>query len=300
MPFAQLKTVNLHYEHKTKGDTPIIFLHGNFGSGHYWQAYLQNLPDGYCGYALDFRGCGESEATVDGYDIPTLCQDVLDFADQQQLKQFHLVGHSLGGAVAQELAGKAPERIITLTLVSPVPAEGLPSMANVSLSDSFFAPKNLFKLMGNIGIKRALMSSTLSKTMPALDKKGALLQQAIDDALKMDAKAFGGFLATLKNWSGTHLLQHFNFPVLIMWGELDTVIPLQALKNMQLGMQNCRLHTFRSVGHAPQIEHPKAFNKLLNAFICGNDIELHSDAGFVKKSNNLFNRLKLKLSQIFK
>jgi branched-chain amino acid transport system permease protein len=300
MPFIQLASVNLHYEHQTKGDTPIIFLHGNFGSWHYWQPYLQNLPAGYCGYAPDFRGCGDSEVTDSGYDIQTLCQDVLDFAEQLQLTQFHLVGHSLGGAVAQELAAIANNRIISLTLVSPVPAEGLKSLANVCLSDSFFAPKNLFKLMGSFGIKRKLMSAAFRKSMPALDKKNVLLHQAVDDALKMDANAFAGFLSTLKTWSGTQLLQHFNFPVLIMWGELDTVIPLQALKNMQQGIKNCRFHTFRHIGHAPQLEHPKAFNTLLTAFIHGNDIEPATETSQGDKPPGLLKQLKSKLRHLLK
>ncbi|MEO1889198.1 MAG: alpha/beta hydrolase [Cycloclasticus sp.] len=300
MPFIQLKSVNLHYEHQTKGDTAIIFLHGNFGSWHYWQPYLQNLPNGYCGYAPDFRGCGDSEVTDNGYDIQTLCQDILDFADKLQLNQFHLVGHSLGGAVVQEIAAKIPDRIISLTLVAPVPAEGLKSLANVSLSDSFFSPKNLFKLMGTLGIKRKMMSASFRKSMPGLDKHNVLLHQAVDDALKMDIKAFGGFLSTLKTWSGVQLLQHVDFPVLIMWGELDTVIPQQALKNMQQDITNCRFHTFRHVGHAPQIEHPKAFNTLLTAFIHGNDIEATAETKLSEKSTGLLKQLKSKLRRFLK
>ncbi|ORU93009.1 MAG: alpha/beta hydrolase [Cycloclasticus sp. symbiont of Poecilosclerida sp. N] len=300
MPFLKLESLNLHYEHQTKGDTPIIFLHGNFGSWHYWQPFLQNLPDGYCGYAPDFRGCGESQVTDNGYDIKTLSKDILAFADQLELEKFHLVGHSLGGAVAQELAGRVPERIITLTLVSPAPAEGLKSLANVSLSDSIFSAKNIFRSIDRVGLKRKLISISFRKSMPRLAQNKTFFNQALDDATKMDIKAFSGFLKTLKQWNGEHLLQRFNFPVLIMYGELDSVISLQSLKKMEQHINNCIFHTFRHVGHAPQLEQPKAFNKLLSAFIRGKNIKNITESKVANKPTGLFKKLTSKLKYFFK
>ncbi|ORU91617.1 MAG: alpha/beta hydrolase [Cycloclasticus sp. symbiont of Bathymodiolus heckerae] len=297
MPFLQLKPLNLHYEHQTKGNIPIILLHGNFGSWHYWQPYLQSLPDGYCGYAPDFRGCGDSEVTEDGYDIPTLSNDILLFADELQIDKFHLVGHSLGGAVAQQIAGTTPERILTLTLVAPAPAEGLASLKKTSSSSSFFSPQNILKFLDQIGIKRKLISSIFKKTMPGLKSNEAYLNQAVDDALKMDIKAFNGFLETLKNWRGTQLLKSFDFPVLIMHGELDSVIPLEPLKSMQSQIKNCRFHAFRHIGHSPQLEHPKAFNKLLSAFIRGHNIEDLTDR-ILSAPRGIIEQLKLKLKRL--
>ncbi len=293
MPFISLDDLELHYEYQSNGDTPIIFLHGNFGSWHYWQPFLQELPSGYCGYAPDFRGCGDSEVTHHGYDIKTLSQDIAQFADRLKIDTFHLVGHSLGGAVAQELAGTMPERILTLTLVAPAPAEGMESLTNAPASDSFFSAKNIFQFLGTIGLKRKILSATFKKTMPGLNNNKGYLDLVINDALKMDIKAFDGFLTALKNWNGVHLLERFNFPVLIMHGELDSVIPLQPLKNMQQAIKNCRFHAFRNIGHSPQLENTKAFNKLLTAFLHGHTIEATSDNA-LKKPLNIFALLRLK------
>jgi len=299
MPFVQLDTLNLHYEQQIKGDIPIIFLHGNFGSWHYWQPYLQDLPNGLCGYAPDFRGCGDSEVSEGGYDILTLSKDILLFADALQIDKFHLVGHSLGGAVAQQVAGTAPERIITLTLVAPAPAEGIASLKKTPAPDSFFSPQNMFGFFGRIGIKQKMLSAAFKKTMPGIKKTPAYLEQAVNDAIKMDDKAFSGFLETLKTWRGVDLLKSFNFPVLIMHGELDSVIPLQPLKNMQSKITDCHFHAFRHIGHAPQLEHPKAFNKLLSTFICDHSIECTTQPTLEKKLS-LFAQLKKKLKRIFK
>ncbi len=299
MPFIQLEHLNVHYEHQSNGDIPIILLHGNFGSWHYWQPFLQQLPNGFQGYAPDFRGCGDSEVTSSGYDIETLSEDILQFADQLKLDKFHLVGHSLGGAVAQQLAGTNADRIITLTLVAPAPAEGMASLKNISNQGSFFSPEHIFHFLGTIGLKRKLLMTTFKKAMPRLNYNKFYLNLIVEDALKMDIKAFNGFLSTLKKWNGTHLLKHFKFPVLIMHGDLDSVIPLQPLKNMQQHIDNCRFHTFHGVGHSPQLEQPKAFNKVLTAFMEGHKIEPITEESF-KKPLSLFAQLKLKLKRIFK
>ena len=300
MPFIQLESLNIHYEQQGKGTTPIILLHGNFGSWHYWQPFLQSMPDGYCAYAPDFRGCGDSQVTDSGYDVDTLCQDITQLADHLKLDKFHLVGHSLGGAVAQQLAGNMPDRIITLTLVAPAPASGLKKLQQLPKSNTFFSAENIFQFLGQINIKRQVVSSSIKKSMPGLSKHKHLLNQAVDDALKMDIKAFTGFLEALKSWTGLDLLKRFNFPVLIIYGDIDNVIPLAPLKDMQQEIDDCRLHIMRNIGHSPQLEHPRAFNKLLSAFICGNKIELTTEQILSTKQLGLAAKAKLLLQRLLR
>lgn len=299
MPFIQLESLKVHYEQQSKGEIPIILLHGNFGSWHYWQPFLESLSTGYRAYAPDFRGCGDSQATEDGYDVASLCADIIQFADHLALDKFHLVGHSLGGAVAQQLAGSMPERIITLTLVAPAPASGMKMLQQASSSSSFFSAENIFQFLGHINMKRFAVSASIKKSMPGLQNRKHYLDLAIDDALKMDIKAFNGFLAALTSWSGMGLLKNFNFPVLIVYGDLDNVIPLPALKEMQQTISNCQLHIMQNIGHSPQLEHPRAFNKLLCSFIRGNDIEQSTEQTLHDQDIDLLNKFKRILNKFF-
>ena len=120
----------------------------------------------------------------------------------------------------------------------------------------------------------------------------------VEDALKMDIKAFDGFLKTLKLWRGTKYLASFNFPVLIMHGELDSVIPLQPLKNMQQTIENCQFYALRNIGHSPQLEKPKTFNKILFSFLSENH-SLPTIEESLPKKKTFIERLKLKLKNIF-
>ncbi|PCI20361.1 MAG: alpha/beta hydrolase [Piscirickettsiaceae bacterium] len=300
MPFTQLTDFNTHYHQQGNGSIPVIFIHGNFGSWRHWTPSLENLPTDFIAYAPDLRGCGDSEAPSDGYDIQTLSEDILNLANNLKLDKFHLVGHSLGGAVAQELAGTSPERILSLTLVSPSPAEGLLSLKNISTANSAFSATNIFQFFDNIGLRRKIHSLSFKKTMPGLRKNKNYLDMIITDAIKMDMKAFDGFLKTLKTWNGVKHLSHFNFPVLIMRGDLDSVIPLQPLKNMCQHIKNCRFHTFKRIGHSPQLESAHDFNRLLFAFIQGNDIIVEPSTTSPSKKSGLLKSLVIKLKSIFR
>ncbi len=300
MPHAQLTTdMNIHYQQQGSGSVPIIFIHGNFGSWRHWLPCLDNLPSQYTAYAPELRGCGDSKVTENGYDIETLSQDILQLADNLHLDTFHLVGHSLGGAVAQELAGNHPERILTLTLVAPAPAEGMTSLEMLSTKDSMFSAKNIWNFFDNIGLRKKLHTLSFKKTMPGLRNNQPFLNMIVEDALKMDIKAFDGFLKTLKSWRGTKHLKNFNFPVLIMHGELDSVIPLQPLKNMQQTVDNSQFYTFRNIGHSPQLEKPKTFNKVLFSFLSENHSLPTIDKEPLPKQKSLIEKLKLKLKNIF-
>ncbi|PCH85469.1 MAG: alpha/beta hydrolase [Piscirickettsiaceae bacterium] len=269
MSFVQLDNVNIHYQQQGSGDTAIIFIHGNFGSWRHWLPCLNDLPSNYIAYAPELRGCGDTQATDDGYNIETMADDILQFANRLNIDAFHLVGHSLGGAVAQELASLAGNRIITLTLVAPAPAEGMPSLQKISTKESPFSARNIWQFFDNIGLRKKIHRASFKKTMPSLRNNKAYLEMIVEDALKMDIKAFDGFLKTLKAWNGIRHLTGFQFPVLIMHGQLDSVIPLQPLKNMQQRISDCQFHTFTNIGHSPPLESPGTFNRLLFAFLKG-------------------------------
>src|SRR5690349_15296026 len=92
----------VHYEEAGAGPDVYVLVHGNFASWRWWRPVLDRLPPGSRAYAPDLRGCGETAGggEAEAYAIPALAEDLLAFADAVGVRAFHLVGHSLGGAVA--------------------------------------------------------------------------------------------------------------------------------------------------------------------------------------------------------
>jgi pimeloyl-ACP methyl ester carboxylesterase len=127
MPYVHTPGLDIHYQEAGEGPNVFLLVHGNFGSWRWWDGLLQALPPGFRAYAPDLRGCGDTAggASPETFEIAQLAGDLRAFADALGLRAFHLVGHSLGGAVALQFALDEPRRVRTLTLVTPAPATGL-------------------------------------------------------------------------------------------------------------------------------------------------------------------------------
>lgn len=110
-----------------EGDGPVVvFVHGNVSSAVFHQPSMLALPDGVRALAVDLRGFGDSEAKpVDATrGLRDFSDDVLAVLDALELDAVHLVGWSMGGGVAMQLALDAPERVLSLTLEAPVSPYG--------------------------------------------------------------------------------------------------------------------------------------------------------------------------------
>ncbi len=268
MPYFDSKGTRLHYEATGSGSETIIFIHGNFGSWRWWAPQFSNLPDSYTAYALDLRGCGDSEQPETGYDLETLVSDIEQLTTHLGLKKFHLVGHSLGGALVQEFSCRFPEKVISLTLVAPVPASGLATLhkkKEPSFLSNLFSPENFFSAFSFLGLQKNLIRQAFQKSMPG-SEYWSELEPLVEIASKMSPNAFSGFLALLESWQNP-APERIRCPVLLVHGELDPIVPQHELIPMETQLQNCRRICWPSVGHAPQLEQPKAFSSLLFSFI---------------------------------
>ena len=104
------------------GGVAVVFVHGNVSSSRFFAETLAALPDAYHGIALDLRGFGHSEtAPVDATrGVGDYADDVIALLDALGIDRAHLVGWSVGGAVIQQIAVSAPQRVASLTLSAPM------------------------------------------------------------------------------------------------------------------------------------------------------------------------------------
>lgn len=101
---------------------PVLFLHGNLCSATWWEETMLALPKGFRGIAPDQRGFGAADTTkkVDATrGMGDLADDALALMDALKATKFHVVGNSLGGSVVWRLMMQAPERLLSVTLISP-------------------------------------------------------------------------------------------------------------------------------------------------------------------------------------
>ncbi len=123
MAIAEVNRQRLYYEVHGDGE-PLLCVHGLACDTLAWIPQLQAFPGAHRTVIFDNRDVGQSSMAEPGYEIADMARDALALADELELDTFHLLGISMGGAIAQEIALQASERVRTLTLAVTFPAGG--------------------------------------------------------------------------------------------------------------------------------------------------------------------------------
>jgi 3-oxoadipate enol-lactonase len=277
MPFIQTPNLRVHYRSAGNGDTPLLLLHGNFGSWRWWQPLLEQIPAGYRAYAPDLRGCGDSERPGYGHNIETLAADALAFASALDFFPEHIVGHSLGAAIALQLALEQPVR--SLTLVAPPPAEGRSVIRNDdwfshSVSRLFDVDRDAsvvtlgatYRMLRHLGANRPMLRQALMRLAPTLNYDNAFIE-LVSDAARMAPQAVIGHLQALDAWDVQTRLRSLRVPVLIVGGAQDVLVSADDLRAFARRLPRGRIVIWADAGHAVQLEQPRRFVSVLFRFL---------------------------------
>ncbi|WP_207063702.1 alpha/beta fold hydrolase [Motiliproteus sp. SC1-56] len=111
--------MKLHYKVSGEGE-PLVILHGLFGTLENWGGQVRTLSEHFRVFALDLRNHGRSPWS-ERMDYPAMADDVLEFLDDQGLEQVAVLGHSMGGKVAMQLALAHPGRVARLIVADIAP-----------------------------------------------------------------------------------------------------------------------------------------------------------------------------------
>lgn len=246
MPFVKTAALRIFYQEKGSGPRSVVFLHGNLSTSRWWQKVFQLLPDEYHAYAPDMRGCGRSDRPEDGYSLSQLTEDLREFCHELNINSFALVGHSLGGAVALQFAINYQSMVRALVLACSVPAEGL------RLADE------MLRLLEQMSGNREAIRETFLNFAPDLIQDD-YFENLIDDALGTKSVYFFEVPRSLAGLDLSARLEGLKVPTLILWGDKDPLISLDATMRMHRAIGGSRLEILKGAGHAPQLERPEEF-----------------------------------------
>jgi pimeloyl-ACP methyl ester carboxylesterase len=230
---------------------PLVYLHG--ASGASWLPFLQTLAQKFDVIAPEHPGFGESD-TPDWLDtIHDLAYFYLDVLADQKLDGVHLVGNSLGGWIAAELAVRSTQRLASLTLAGAaglyVPgAEQIDSFLRSDeqrLRDFFYDPKRANEMIARV-------------LRPELEDV-ALKNRTTVAKLSWQPRSHDPHLA---KW-----LHRIDVPTLLVWGDHDRLFPVAHGRAYQQAIPGAKLVIVPKCGHVPQIEQPDAFVAALESFI---------------------------------
>ena len=258
--------LQIHAREQGSGELVFLLLHYWGGSTRTWDGVAAELAKNHRAIAIDHRGWGESDAAPDGhYRIADFADDAQGVIEALGLKSYVLVGHSMGGKVAQLLASRRPGGLKGLVLVAPSP----PSPPT--------APPEQIEIMKLAYDSAESVGWVLDNVLTGRRLEGALREQVIEDSLRgaQLAKVAWPTVALHEDISGS--VASINAPTLIIAGELDKVDSAEMLRREVLPrIAHARFEVLPGIGHLSPLEAPEAVASKILAFLL--EIESQADA----------------------
>jgi pimeloyl-ACP methyl ester carboxylesterase len=238
------------------GEAALLFLHYWGGSARTWDAVALQLATDFRCIAYDQRGWSESDAPNDGYSIRDLALDAKHIVEALHLRRYVLVGHSMGGKVAQFLASQRPPGLVGLVLVAPATAtpQNIPEPARHAQLHAYDSREN------------ALAAVAFLTAHPPSD---ALREQILADnfaARSSEAKLAWPTSLAYEDISGA--VGKIAVPTLILAGDEDKQDPLEQHRREVLPrIPGANIKVIRDSGHLIPIDQPQQLAEAIRAFV---------------------------------
>lgn len=250
--------VRLEYvERGNKSGTCIIFLHGYTDSWRSFEHVITKFPKEFHVIAISQRGHGDSDRPETGYHPSDFADDLAQFMLKENLGPCIIVGHSLGGLVVQQFAMDYPELTKAVVIESSAPSfadnPGVPEFLDV-----------VMKLTDPVSrdFAEEFQRSTIAQPVPAENVK-----VYVDETGKVPARVWTAIAQELMKINYLNELQKIKVPVLVLWGDKDTMCLQQDQDQFMQGLSSPTLKIYEGTGHAIHWENPARFVEDVTAFV---------------------------------
>mgnify|MGYP001546192359 CR=1 FL=1 len=246
----------IHVTQQGNGSLALVFLHYYGGSSRTWDLVAHRLSDRYRIVATDHRGWGESDAPVDGYRIADLADDAEGVINALGLVRYVLVGHSMGGKVAQLIASRRPRGLEGLVLIAPSPP-----------SPTILSEEQRATLAGAYR-SRESVEFVIDHVLTAKPLDARCREQVVEDSLKGAAQAKAAWPEIAMREDITAAVGAIAVPTVVISGELDQVDRIDTLQAELLPrIPHAAMHILRGVGHLSPLEAPAEIAQIMERFL---------------------------------
>ena len=259
MAEVHLDGLTFFYEEMGQGE-PILLLHGLGSSTQDWELQMGVLAETYRVIALDLRGHGRSSKPRGPYSVPLFAADTIAFLHALNVPAAHLIGISLGGMIAFQMALDAPELVKSLVIVNSVP-ELIPR----SFKDRWTLWQRA-AITQFMGMRR--MGAYLAPQLFPKPEQAALRQAIADRWAQNDKRAYMAASRSFVGWSVVADLDKIHCPTLVVSADED-YWPLSIKETYTAQIPNAQLMVFEDSRHATPVDQPEKFNTAVLTFLEG-------------------------------
>jgi pimeloyl-ACP methyl ester carboxylesterase len=254
------------------GSGPVLmFVHG---LGASWQCWLENIPElarDHRVIAMDLPGFGASQMPEPDISIEYYARFLCALADELGVESAALVGNSMGGFIAAEMAIRYPERVQRLSLVSAAifwqeyrRAKPLVSLARLTEAR---LGRRLANSADTVAVRPRLRELAL---LYGGIRYPHLIPHELGTELVRSASRTPGFLPALEalaDFPLTEELPKIACPTLVVWGAHDALVAVNDSERIEQAIPDARRAVFERTGHVPMLERPARFNRVLREFL---------------------------------
>lgn len=261
-PAIQLDDVELYYREIGAG-TPLILLHGLTLSGLMWTPQIASLSRNHRVIIPDLRGHGKSSVPDHGYSFHNYAIDIKNLFDYLNLQKTHVIGLSLGGAIATEFCVAFPDSVHSAIIISSMPPYFEPDDRWVQTLSKFRKVRDEFGL--NYAVENVLLKE------PIFGKINIGINDWMN--LKNAIKQFSGnpidtdFSEQEDSARIIQSLPALDLPFLIMTGEKDHKTFIEASEALSEAMTNSKRVIIKNAGHLCTMEQPEEVNSEILKFL---------------------------------
>jgi pimeloyl-ACP methyl ester carboxylesterase len=284
--FIDVGSLRVHHSYGGRG-SPVVFIHGLGSSGYMeWRYNLEATAARHRAFAPDLPGYGRTEKPRVRYTIQYFARFVERYMEDRGLRSAALVGASLGGRIALELALEQPRMVRKLVLVNAL-GLGRPRVRAAQMTYGLMTLPRVGEAV--MGFARDALhwapSSMIRRVAGRYAGASADLVKAMDDGYLDNLRemyATDGFhnayLSTVRSlinpgalFGGNHdvtaRLNELKIPVQLVWGADDPLFPVAHAARAHAMIVRSKLAVIEGAGHSPQAERPEEFNRVLRRFL---------------------------------
>src|SRR5260370_14347874 len=284
--FIDIGSIRVHHMKGGRG-SPVVFIHG-LGSSSYmeWRHTLEPTAARHRVFAPDLPGYGRTEKPRARYTIPYFARFVERYMEDRGLRSAVIVGASLGGRIALEVALEQPRLARKLVLVNSL-GLGTPQVRMAHMAYGLVTIPRVGEAVmrftrGALGWASPRM---IRRVAPRYPGSSAHLETSLDDAYLEDLRELystddlhNAYLSTLKAFVhpralfGVHhdvttRLNEIKVPLQLIWGADDPLFPVAQATRAHALVAHSRLAVIEGAGHSPQAERPEEVNRVLLNFL---------------------------------
>ena len=236
---------------------PLVLVHGFLGSSKMWKPQIDFFKYHFRVITPDLPGFGRSNKAKSHNSIQSIANLLLDRLEEKKIDKFHLLGHSMGGMIAQEMTKKSGGKISKLVCYSTGPKGEMPGRFETVDQSRENIKKN--------GLE--VTAKNIAQTWFVVGEKAKYFDLCLEAGKQTSIEAADNALIAIKNWDGVKNLQDIKNNTLIIWGDKDKSYNLGQVQTLEKNISDSNLVIFKGCAHNVHLEQPDQFNHTIKDFL---------------------------------